>query len=97
MADQRVAGIVIPLTAEQKEMIKRISGADASEVVFVAQTSAGQRLQGELTSAADQELARMLWLTNQEFNNELSKKPDVLQAWSNPGNRQGPPAVAFLR
>jgi len=91
MADQRVVGIGLPLTATQSEAIRNATGIEPTEVVFVTTTCKSDALQNELTSRADVELAKTVWETNQSFASQVKQSAESMQGWSHP------PALSFVR
>jgi hypothetical protein len=97
VAKKRVVGIAIPLTAEQKETIKRISGVDRSEVVFVGLTDKSKRLTNELKSSEDRDLVEAVRESDQGFTAQVEKNPELLYEPGYAGNRSEPPVVGVLR
>lgn len=97
MAD-RVVGISIPLTPEQKSLIKSVSGAECQEAMFVGKTSSEKPLRNELTAPADAEMAKMLWATNQDFTKDFKKDADLAKLREkNGGQKWAEPTLVFLR
>lgn len=73
----RVRAIRVPLTDEQKDIIRRASGAEVTEVVFAAPVAHDRPLENELTSEGDRQLAEILWANTGDFFARAADAPDV--------------------
>ena len=96
MPEPRVVAIAIQLTPEQKELLKRASGADCSEVVLVRPRRRSRATANELTSPADAELAKVLWRAHQQFQADAKDKPNAARRRERLGFRS-PPSLLLVR
>ena len=97
---RRVVAIRIPLTDEQKALIRRVSGTEVQEAVFAAEVSHDQPLENELTSEADNALAEAVLRSNQDFVGHARNAPDIKRAFEKHIGHEldpGMPAVVLLR
>jgi hypothetical protein len=79
MADNRLVGIHIPLTPEQKRLLSQISNEDFTELVVVAATSQ-QDIPGEHgPTDNDRKLVNVLYETNTDLVERIEQNPTVRQ------------------
>jgi len=83
--------ISISLTPEQRQQIQAAGGAVCNEAVFVAPAKGGGKLDRELTGKEDQELANVLWQSNQKLIESSRGQSAVMEGYNHP------PALVFLR
>lgn len=79
MADNRLVGIHIPLTPEQKRLLAQISNEDFTELVVVAAT-AQPSVPGEHgPTDDDRKLVNVLYETNTDLIERIEQNPVVRQ------------------
>jgi hypothetical protein len=61
MPRRRVVGVDIPLTDEQKKVLKQITGEDLNSIFVAAKTIVKEKVQHESDSLEDRELIRALY------------------------------------
>jgi hypothetical protein len=76
-----VRAIRVPLTDEQRDVIRRASGAEVREVIFAAPVDHDRPLVNELTADSDRELARILWENTGDFFKRAEDHPEVKAAF----------------
>jgi hypothetical protein len=98
MNGQRVTGIRVPLTPEQRKKFEAATGHEVTEVVVVGETSSMDRLDNEVASQLDQAIVRAVWDKQATFSKLVEGAPYAREARA-PGKRtedpQPPPTLFF--
>jgi CRISPR/Cas system-associated endonuclease Cas3-HD len=81
MGKSQIRAIRVPLTEEQKELIRSTANIEIKEVVFAALISHDEPLENELDSEADRELAEVIWQGTDDFKRNISNAPEVKAAF----------------
>jgi hypothetical protein len=92
----RVVAIGVPLTKEQKDQIKKATGAECTEVLFVGETDK-PKLNGELTSPQDKALAQMIWDTNKDLKKDVEKEAKGAHRADGSTSKGTGPSLCFVR
>lgn len=100
MGRKRIAVVHIPLSDQQKALIRSLTGADLHEVVMAGLVSQHESLENELTSETDRVLGEAIWHSNADFMRHMNNAYETKKAFEKQiGHQLDPqaPAIAALR
>jgi len=80
MEKNRIAIVRLPLTEEQRNFVRSVTGSEVTEAL-VAGYAGEERLQNEISSEDAESLAKVLWDVNTGFLKNLEGAPNIRDAF----------------